>query len=476
MPLGDSITDGVGSGSGSGYRALLAERLAPHAGRLEFVGTGEDEAHARHEGHRGWRIDELSDGVERALAQAKPNVVLLHAGTNDMDQDYDAAGAPGRLGGLIDRITAAAPDVTVVVASLVASGDEAVDARVRAFDQAVPLLVEERRQKGARVGYVDMGALDPKTDLADRLHPNDAGYAKMADAFSVGVARAAADGLIREHVDVRPAPPRVTPLGDSQVDFDGDGKADYLVVDKKGAVRAWRNNGGDRVGWPGLGVVAGGTGAPGERVRLADVNGDRRADYLVVDDGGAVHAWLNKGLDRWSDQGLIATGTGAAARNVRFADIDGDGRADYVVVDDTGAVRAWLNRGEGVVDRWEERGVVAGGTGAPGAAVRLADINRDRRADYLVVAGDGSVRAWINGGGDRWADQGVVATGRGAADTPGECVRFSDVDGDGRADYLVVRDSGVVDAWLNGGGDGRGGWTEYRRFAGGAGPGGRVRV
>ncbi|MFI9838942.1 hypothetical protein ACIHFD_18050 [Nonomuraea sp. NPDC051941] len=30
---------------------------------------------------------------------------------------------------------------------------------------------------------------------------------------------------------------------------------------------------------------------------------------------------------------------------IRFADISGDGKADYLVVYDGGAVRAWLNRG-----------------------------------------------------------------------------------------------------------------------------------
>ncbi|MGP4092421.1 hypothetical protein [Streptomyces sp. KR55] len=45
-----------------------------------------------------------------------------------------------------------------------------------------------------------------------------------------------------------------------------------------------------------MGQIAAGTGANGE-VHLADINGDRLDDYLVVDQNGAVQAWINNGGD-----------------------------------------------------------------------------------------------------------------------------------------------------------------------------------
>ena len=36
---------------------------------------------------------------------------------------------------------------------------------------------------------------------------------------------------------------------------------------------------------------------------------------------------------------------GAARENVRFADVSGDGRADYLIVAPNGAVDAWLDNG-----------------------------------------------------------------------------------------------------------------------------------
>ncbi|MFJ8078234.1 FG-GAP repeat domain-containing protein [Streptomyces sp. NPDC096176] len=74
---------------------------------------------------------------------------------------------------------------------------------------------------------------------------------------------------------------------------------DYLVVDAQGNVRAWQNNHGQSgAAWINKGHIATGVGASGDQVELADINGDGRDDYLVVDDGGAVRAWLNNGIVR----------------------------------------------------------------------------------------------------------------------------------------------------------------------------------
>ncbi|GAA2722457.1 MULTISPECIES: FG-GAP-like repeat-containing protein [Streptomyces] len=483
MPLGDSITRGAGSSTGSGYRAELRSRLAAHADNLQFVGSVQTNGQ-NHEGHSGWMIDDLSDNIEHWLADAKPNVVLLDIGTNDIDRDFHADEAPARLTDLVDRITTAAPDVTLLVSSLVPNGtkdDPSRQQRVERYNKFVPQLVEERRKKGLHVGYVDMGAVT-KDDLVDNLHPNDAGYVKMAEAFYGGIARAAADGWVRESVDVKPAPPVSAPLGDSTVDINGDGKADYLVVEDDGLVRAWLNNGGDTGnGWKSLGQFAGGVMASGSKVRFADIDGDGRADYLILEKDGSVRAWLNNGGDSgngWKKYGQFAGGTGAPGSKVRFADINGDGKADYLVVDDNGAVRAWINNGGDQGNGWTSYGQIATGVGMPGSKVRFADIDGDRRADYLAVDDNGGVRAWANDGGDGhggWINYGRVATGTGDS---GDLVRFADVNGDGKADYLMVDADGAVRAWINNGGDKGNGWIKWGQIATGTGrsSGGKVRI
>ncbi|WP_143671046.1 FG-GAP repeat domain-containing protein, partial [Streptomyces sp. b84] len=114
----------------------------------------------------------------------------------------------------------------------------------------------------------------------------------------------------------------------------------------------------------------------------------------------------------------IASGVGATGDQVRFGDVNGDGFADYLLLEPNGAVSAWVNKGGTGTAGWSAAGVIAkGGTGGTGDQVRFADVNGDRRSDYLVVTANGSVTAWLNNGGDGaggWSSAGQIASGVGA--------------------------------------------------------------
>ncbi|MGI5198269.1 FG-GAP-like repeat-containing protein [Streptomyces sp. CA-288835] len=246
-------------------------------------------------------------------------------------------------------------------------------------------------------------------------------------------------------------------------EINGDGFPDYVIVNSDGSVQAGLTDGGISPAgtphWTGRQEIAPGVGAPGSQVRFADIDGDDRADYLVVADNGAVRAWLNTpgngGKPSWRSWGEIAPGVGAPGSQLRFADIDGDDRADYLVVADNGAVRAWLNTpGNGGKPSWAGLGTYAAGVdGATRAMVRFADVSGDGRADYLMVSEAGQIRAWINNGGEGrggWVNRGVFAIGVGSSR---DSLRLADINRDNRADYLVVSGNGSVRAWLNAGGD-----------------------
>jgi lysophospholipase L1-like esterase len=185
MPLGDSITFGDGSSHGAGYRRDLWHALADAGHDVEFVGSEQDGAvpDPDHEGHPGWEIRDIADQVVRWLRMWRPNVVLLHLGTNDLNRNVDVRGAPARLGALIDTILRTQPDVRLYVSSLAPVLDEVVQRRVDTFNTEVPRLVAERAAAGHDIRYVDIAATLSTADLADDLHPNDRGYAKMADAW-----------------------------------------------------------------------------------------------------------------------------------------------------------------------------------------------------------------------------------------------------------------------------------------------------
>lgn len=165
--------------------------------------------------------------------------------------------------------------------------------------------------------------------------------------------------------------------------------------------------------------------------------------------------------------GQVATGVGDGA-GVQFADINGDDKADYLWVAHNGAVTAYLNGGSGTDGWiWEPQGEIATGVGALRQDVKFADINGDGLADYLWVNRfDGSVSEWRNGGKQdiwQWSAQGQIATGVGSN---GAAVLFASLSGQGRADYLKVEPAtGAVTIWANGcfgeGSDGNG-WLDVK--------------
>ena len=183
LPLGDSITYGLGSEQLGSYRVELAGRLAAAGITVDLVGSndsGPSGADQDNEGHSGWRIDQIAEHASGWLEAYRPDVVLLHIGTNDMRSDEKAAGAPARLGALIDQLLIASPDVRILVAKIVGARDArfggAYQQRIDAYNASVPAVVASR---GARVRLVDQTGVDG-TDLLDTLHPNEYGYSKMA--------------------------------------------------------------------------------------------------------------------------------------------------------------------------------------------------------------------------------------------------------------------------------------------------------
>lgn len=191
MPLGDSITFGDGSTHGGGYRKELWHAFADAGLDVEFVGSERDGAlpDPVHEGHPGWEIGDIAERVAGWLTRWRPTVVLLHIGTNDLDRGADARGASSRLAALLDTILRTLPGIALYVSSLAPVLSDAVQRRVDAYNVTVPRLVAERARAGHRIRYVDIAGLLGAADLADDLHPNDQGYAKMAGAWFRALAR-----------------------------------------------------------------------------------------------------------------------------------------------------------------------------------------------------------------------------------------------------------------------------------------------
>jgi lysophospholipase L1-like esterase len=181
MPLGDSITQG---GSIGGYRLDLGAKLRADGHSIDFVGSLADGPASmpdrNHEGHPGWTIAQIDGSVTGWLNTYHPHTILLHIGTNDM-YGSDPAGAPRRLSALVDRITNLAPDTELFVATIIPI--RFADPAVRTFNAAIAPDMRAKAAAGKRVHLVDMYPSVAIADLPDGIHPNAAGYSKMATTW-----------------------------------------------------------------------------------------------------------------------------------------------------------------------------------------------------------------------------------------------------------------------------------------------------
>jgi lysophospholipase L1-like esterase len=185
MPLGDSITDGYNIPGG--YRIDLWSTFQQAGQFVDFVGSMSNGPASlgdkHHEGHSGWRIEQINGSVSGWLSGAQPEIVLLMIGTNDMLQDYNVAGAPARLSALLDTITQQSPNTQVIVASLPPLSNAIANQRVLNFNDAIPDIVAAKAAGGKKVSFIDMYPRLTVGDLADGIHPNASGYTKLANAW-----------------------------------------------------------------------------------------------------------------------------------------------------------------------------------------------------------------------------------------------------------------------------------------------------
>jgi lysophospholipase L1-like esterase len=210
MPLGDSITDGVGSTApGGGYRVQLFHDAVQAGKALTFVGSASDPNGPtmldgkpfprNHEGHPGYTIDDsattsgISPLVDQSIATNHPQIVLLMIGTNDLNQNVDVPNAPTRLGALLDRMIKDAPNTLFVVAKITPTTQAVANKSVQTYNDAIAGVVQTRAANGKHVAMIDMyGALTARTDYAtalmnDYLHPNSAGYVIMGDVWYAAI-------------------------------------------------------------------------------------------------------------------------------------------------------------------------------------------------------------------------------------------------------------------------------------------------
>jgi peptidoglycan/xylan/chitin deacetylase (PgdA/CDA1 family) len=223
-------------------------------------------------------------------------------------------------------------------------------------------------------------------------------------------------------------------------DIDGDGRADICAVTDEaldcalatrdrtfGPLQRWSTE---------LTSLRSSTYAPS--FRLADVDGDGRADACALSGGGILCATSNGSSSFGPARVWLAGSVLHDGSRLELADLDGDGRADVCGSlplpkspasgkDQSGGITCALSTGRafGTASVWAPAGDLEGRQ-----HFRLADINGDGRSD-VCTAGMAGVACGLSSG--RGFKRSSLWSETHAAN-----VHLADVNGDGRSDLCVV--------------------------------------
>ncbi|NUR93496.1 MAG: cellulose-binding protein [Nonomuraea sp.] len=197
MPLGDSIT-----GSPGCWRALLWNKLQSNGYTdIDFVGTlppqGCGVAHdGDNEGHGGYLATNIANQglLPGWLSATKPDIVVMHLGTNDVWSNIAPATILAAFTTLVNQMRASNPAMKILVAKIIPMNPSTCpDCAQRAvnFDNAIPAWAAATTTQQSPVTVVDQWTgFDTATDTYDGVHPNAAGDQKMADTWYPALAAA----------------------------------------------------------------------------------------------------------------------------------------------------------------------------------------------------------------------------------------------------------------------------------------------
>ncbi|BCS17202.1 SGNH/GDSL hydrolase family protein [Aspergillus puulaauensis] len=204
MPLGGSVTQGVGSSTGAGYRRPLLKLLQDHGFGVQMVGSRKTGSmlNSHHEGWPGLRIDEIDKKARISTSQLVPHVFAVNAGSNDCLQSFKLDEARTRLGDLLEYLWHASPDSTILLSSLIVSADKQANSNVMYVNDQFRTLAKQKANEQKKIVFVDMNCdAGPQIGcLDDGIHPDNEGYEKMAKLWMNGVLEAMKKGFLPKSV------------------------------------------------------------------------------------------------------------------------------------------------------------------------------------------------------------------------------------------------------------------------------------
>jgi len=203
LPLGDSIT--CASKYKTSYRYPLWKQLIDIGKPIEFIGSQTQEGNggrvwatykdqpfpAANEGHSGWRADQVLNGVNATvkglttwITHYKPDIALIHLGTNDMYQAQTPESTRDDIKQIILILRKKNPHIKVLLAKIIPL-PLPKGKNIPHLNQLLAQLATQLNQSNSPVVSVDMySGFNLDTDMQhDHIHPNVTGEEKMAQRW-----------------------------------------------------------------------------------------------------------------------------------------------------------------------------------------------------------------------------------------------------------------------------------------------------
>jgi hypothetical protein len=197
MPLGDSITyddayrdypNARPASLRSAYRNSLWYLLNDANYNVNFVGSRSAGSaiipsfDPDNEGYPGWTSQQIANITYSKLIANPPEIILLHIGSNDWS---DSISGLNNILNEIDRYeNNYHHPIKVILARII--NRQTYYSWISSFNRNLQSLANSRIRNGDDIVIVDMeygAGINYKTEFQDPTHPNDIGYAKMANVW-----------------------------------------------------------------------------------------------------------------------------------------------------------------------------------------------------------------------------------------------------------------------------------------------------
>ncbi len=133
-----------------------------------------------HEGHWGWEAGELNNKLNGWLEDYTPDIVLLHAGTNDFGREQSNSSTIQELASIIDKLRKDNSAVIILIAKIIPMKNK----NTFSINQDIETLVNTKNVQEAPVIIVDQYlGYEPFSDNHDNFHPNTLGEDKIANKW-----------------------------------------------------------------------------------------------------------------------------------------------------------------------------------------------------------------------------------------------------------------------------------------------------